>query len=223
MTNGKHRINVWAFYRDEDISIRYTGELFSAIFLREGISLTGKTLVGSIPQPLAPVIIYKSQKDLTEIIHLCLQYSNNFIANQIFLEIGKHQYGKPATWEKSRQAMKAFIASTFNSSPLPRMVEGSGLSRQNLISAKQLLQVLDQLSPWASLILESKDGMMVKSGTLTGAYCYAGYFKHFTRLYPFAILLNQKRNSRDKLLNLLYQHFSHELHHENSSSSQPAT
>lgn len=221
LTYGKHRVNVWAYSGGEDISIRYTKELFAAIFSQEQIRIKGKVLTGSIQNRQHPFYVYESDKTLIEMLRLCLKYSSNYIANQIFLEIGKYQYGSPATWQKSRQAMSTFISSHF-APPFPVMVEGSGLSRQNRISAKQMIKVLVQLKPWADDIINAENGILVKSGTLSGVYCYAGYFKYFTRLFPFAILLNQKDNSRDKLLNILHQQFFEHLHHENPSSSQPA-
>jgi D-alanyl-D-alanine carboxypeptidase len=47
-----------------------------------------------------------------------------------------------------------------------------------------------------------KNGVMVKSGTLTVVYCYAGYLPQ-QQDAPFAILLNQPQNNRDEILQIL--------------------
>lgn len=220
LPQGVHRVNVWAFSQNDDISLRYTKELFSAIFTHEGIAIQGRIIAGNTKPASPPLIVYRSEKNLTEMIRLCLKYSSNYVANQIFLEIGKQQYGTPATWSKGRKAMNLFIQSMFTANP-PDIVEGSGLSRQNRISANQLITILDQLSPMVQEIMPLKEGIMVKSGTLTDVYCYAGYFRYCNRLYPFAILLNQQNNSRDAILKLLHNQFSIDKSSEKPSSSPP--
>ena len=81
--------------------------------------------------------------------------------------------------------------------------DGSGLSRHNRISAVALVTILERFRPYSSL-LNQQDGVLLKSGTLQGVYCYGGYFTDSEELVPFAILLNQKENTRDELLKRLY-------------------
>ena len=49
-------------------------------------------------------------------------------------------------------------------------------------------------------LLNNHKGVYLKTGTLRGVYSMAGYLEE--NLY-FVILLNQKKNNRDKLLDLL--------------------
>jgi D-alanyl-D-alanine carboxypeptidase/D-alanyl-D-alanine-endopeptidase (penicillin-binding protein 4) len=130
-------------------------------------------------------------------------YSNNFIANQIFLAVGAAEFGYPATWEKSKQAVAGLLQEKFNLSAEDiRIVEGSGLSRKNRVSPLAMLKLLDFFKPYSRLLPE-KDGIFMKSGTLEGVYSYAGYFTEKEETDSFVLLLNQERNNRDMVLLLL--------------------
>ena len=158
-----------------------------------------------------PVLTYRSTKKLTDMTKGLMLYSNNFIANQIFLETGAAMYGYPATWLKGRRAMKEFIrkeeklAKSFVS-----LVEGSGLSRKNLITTEAMLNTLGLFKPHANL-LHKENGALIKSGTLSGVYSYAGYLQGKNGLDSFVIILNQPKNNRDEILEILK-----EIHTEGS-------
>jgi D-alanyl-D-alanine carboxypeptidase/D-alanyl-D-alanine-endopeptidase (penicillin-binding protein 4) len=197
---GVHRINITA---NHDQTLDYVGELFSEIFKLEGIEVTGIVQGKPVPLGLKQFYNHVSGKNLTESAKGLLLYSNNFIANQLFLACGAKRFGFPATWAKGRQAVSDLFARKmgFTDDRL-HFVEGSGLSRKNRVSPATMLKVLKAFKPQAEL-LPIHGGSLVKSGTLKGVYSYAGYFKNNGRLLSFVIILNQKRNTRDALLDLL--------------------
>jgi D-alanyl-D-alanine carboxypeptidase/D-alanyl-D-alanine-endopeptidase (penicillin-binding protein 4) len=80
--------------------------------------------------------------------------------------------------------------------------DGSGISRNNLITAGAMLDLLEGFLPYAELLPLEK-GRYIKSGTMNGVYCYAGYFQSKGRLDSFVIILNQKMNNRDRILDLM--------------------
>ena len=130
-------------------------------------------------------------------------YSNNFIANQLFLAVGAARYGYPATWDKGRRAMAAYLGEKHGlTAEKIRVVEGAGLSRQNRVSPDAMLVLLNAFKPYAGH-LPLENGRLVKSGTLQGVYSYAGYFRENDRLDSFVLLLNQQDNTRDSLLQAL--------------------
>jgi len=199
---GSHRLNINMLppKPGKSPTLRYAGELFTAQLQLAGITLRNPWKIQTTPRNLKPILIHKGRASLEEIIKDCLKYSNNFIANQLFLACGIRTYGLPATWQKSRQAFIDYSTTTLD---LPKglmvMMEGAGLSRQNRISPAALIQILNRFRPFAGL-LKQRDEIPLKSGTLTGVYCFAGYFPKGETLIPFAILLNQPENNRNQLL-----------------------
>jgi D-alanyl-D-alanine carboxypeptidase/D-alanyl-D-alanine-endopeptidase (penicillin-binding protein 4) len=201
---GHHHVNVNAFAATGPLTNtqRYTGELFAALMEREQISIKGKIKTGQTPAQAQTVLTYSSEKTVREMIRQCLKYSNNFIANQLFLACGANRFGAPATWDKGRAALRSYIKEELK---LPEtelvMIEGSGLSRQNRITARAMITALQKFAPYKEL-LPVKNGIPLKSGTLTGVYCYAGYLPQ-QQDAPFVILLNQTQNNRDEILQIL--------------------
>ena len=64
-----------------------------------------------------------------------------------------------------------------------------------------MITALQKFAPYKEL-LPVKNGIPIKSGTLTGVYCYAGYLPQ-QQDAPFVILLNQPQNNRDEILQIL--------------------
>ena len=201
---GEHRVRITSRTEDgNEIIRRYTGELFRAFQKQENLAGNGIIAFKPVPHGLPSFYIHRSSKTLKDIIAPLMLYSNNFIANQLFLAAGAAQYGYPATWEKSMRAMAGFLHKEFNLSAQEiEIIEGSGLSRKNRVSPYAMLQLLESFKPY-SYLLPDEDGKFVKSGTLNGVYAYAGYFKANEKLDSFVIFLNQEKNNRDQLLLLL--------------------
>ena len=152
---------------------------------------------------------HSSSQSLREILHGLLRYSNNFIANQLFLVIGAQSYAYPASTEEARTALRIQLAELygdgFGSDPQTLlMLEGSGLSREQRSTAAALMHILDVFKPHADLLPEI-NGVLRKSGTLTGVYNFAGYLRGDDGLYPFVILTNHAANNRNEILRLLQQ------------------
>jgi len=201
---GHYHVNVNAYPTTGNLSNtqRYTGELFAALMDRQQIQIRGKLLVRQTPADAIPLLTCWSEKTVAEMLRLCLKYSNNFVANQLFLACGSDRFGAPATWDKAREAIRIFIGENLEVSASELvMVEGSGLSRQNRITPRAMILALQKFAPFKDL-LPVKNGIPLKSGTLTGVYCYAGYIPQQEDV-PFVILLNQPQNNRDELLRIL--------------------
>ncbi len=197
---GRHRINI---SNSPENVLRHTGELFRAIQHRNNISGDGIVLNKKTPEELKPLYIHHSSKNLSEVIEAMMLYSNNYTANQIYLTMGAHEYEYPATWEKSKKALRKYIDENFPGySGSIEFDEGSGISRNNRITASAMIEILNRFKPYAAL-LPFEDNMHIKSGTLRGVYSYAGYFLRDGCYDSFVIILNQNRNNRDKVLKSL--------------------
>ena len=206
MPPGRYRVNVGAYPVSGEISneTRYVGELFISLLRQQGIETGNTILAGSVPQKARLVFSHRSEP-IQGIIRDCLEFSNNFIANELFVTCGRIRFGGPATWEKGRRALAEFTSRRLHLPPEAiTMVEGSGLSRKNLITPRAMLTVLEAFAPFTDL-LPVKHNHLMKSGTLTGVYCYSGYMEGSRT--PFSIMLNQETNSRDQILRLLTAQF----------------
>jgi serine-type D-Ala-D-Ala carboxypeptidase/endopeptidase (penicillin-binding protein 4) len=208
MAPGRYRVNVGAYPVQGELpnETRYVGELFLSLLRQQGIRTGNTILSGRVPKN-APLVFMHQSPIVRDIVRDCLEFSNNFIANELFVACGRIRYGKPATWDKGRKALAEFTNHTLHLPPKAiTMVEGSGLSRKNLISPRTMIAVLEAFAPFADLLPVKHDYLM-KSGTLKGVYCYSGYLKDLGRQVPFSIMLNQETNSRNQILGLLAEQF----------------
>ena len=203
---GEHRINVNILQKREALSssLQYTGELITALFIRAGIKIQNGFHAAPTPDHLPAIYIHRSEKSLRDIVRSCLLYSNNYIANQLFLACGAVSYGFPASWDKSRRRFNAYAKNRLHLSTSEfNLVEGSGLSRKNRISPAGLLKAVEHFRPYADL-LNNRGINLIKSGTLSNVFCYAGFLVYHNKVLPFVIMLNQQENNRDQLLTALY-------------------
>ncbi|NLE03039.1 MAG: peptidase S13 [Fibrobacter sp.] len=187
--------------------ITYAGELFCAIFKDNGITIHNeKSTTTTLDSSWKLIYTHYNSHSMVDITKGLLKYSNNFIANQLFLTIGAEKQGYPATLQKGKGVFEDFIRTRLkiNTEQLT-MLEGSGLSRDNKVTANVLIGLLENRKDIAELLPEKRNAL-VKSGTLTGVSNYAGYIKTNQGLCPFVIMLNQNSNYRDKILDLLEQY-----------------
>ena len=168
--NGKGRISL---SQDPAVSLHYAGELIAAFIERAGGSVKGKISTGTVPVGLKPVYVHRQSRTLSQILVELLRASNNYIANQIFLEIGAHRLGGPVSLEKSLRVANEMLAAHGLAAAI-HLEEGSGISRSNRFTARGLAKVLELFAPNASL-LHGHDGGMNKTGTLDGVSTLAGY------------------------------------------------
>ena len=105
--NGKGRISL---SQDPTVSLQYAGELIAAFIERAGGSVKGKISTGTVPEGLKPVYVHRQSRTLSQILVELLRASNNYIANQVFLEIGAHRLGGPVSLEKSLRVANEMLA-----------------------------------------------------------------------------------------------------------------
>jgi len=150
-----------------------SGELIAAFIKRAGGSVKGKISTGTAPEGLNPVYVHRQSRTLSNILAEVLRASNNYIANQVFLEIGGHRLGGPVSLEKSLKVANEMLAPHGLAAAI-HLDEGSGISRNNRFTARGLAKVLKLFAPHADL-LHGHDGGMNKTGTMDGIRTLAGY------------------------------------------------
>ncbi|MEN8140637.1 MAG: D-alanyl-D-alanine carboxypeptidase [Thermodesulfobacteriota bacterium] len=199
---GVHRINVG---RNRQTILRHTGELLTAKLAQVGIKVTGESQPGLVPNNATPLYTHPSP-DLHKLLKAMLLYSNNYTANSLFLACGVKEYGPPATWAKARNALSNFLSKKGLNSPQIIIIDGAGLSTKNRLTASFMLEVLHHFRPHRHLLPRHKQAL-VKSGTMTGVYSYAGFLSENAKAPAVIIILNQARNNREKLLELLQKKY----------------
>ncbi|MFZ2632141.1 MAG: D-alanyl-D-alanine carboxypeptidase [Desulfosalsimonadaceae bacterium] len=184
---------------------RYAGQLFD-YFLREtGISVKGSIRIGEV-DPDRDILVYRhiSSSNLSGIITRLMKNSNNFIANQLVLAAGAAVSGPPATMEKAVAAVKAYGATVLKIDPLT-VVEGSGISRGNRLSAAMFLKILKAFQP-SHTLLRRQGNEYFKTGTLNGIRTRAGYLEGMDgQLYPFVVLVNTPGKGTEPVMKRLKQ------------------
>ncbi len=169
-TQGRSRISLT---QDPTMGLHYAGELIAAFIERAGGSVKGKISTGFVPEGLEPVYVHRQSRPLSTILSGMLLGSNNYVANQVFLEIGGHRLGGPVSLQKSLQVANEMLVRHRLAGSI-HLEEGSGISRGNRFTARGLAQLLHLFEPHATL-LRSGDGALFKTGTFSGVRTLAGY------------------------------------------------
>lgn len=200
---GKHRVNLGKDYKKGG---RYFAELLTEFLKRYDIAVHGDISFGPVPDKSKPFYQHQSSKPLPEVIRGLLEFSTNFMANQLFLVMGAHRYGPPATAEKGQRALVECLGQEIGWKDF-QLTEGAGLSRKNRVTARQMMQLLRQFQPYRELLPTESGVFQAKTGTLHGVNTYAGYFPHDNgQTIRFVILVNYQvpYNYKFKLAKMLY-------------------
>jgi len=168
---------------------RYFGELLAEKLRLADVQVMGKIRRGSAGKRKA-FYRHRNSKPLSEVVEGMLLSSSNFIANQIFLMMSDKGDGKRLTMQGARKHLHDWVDRRFGWKSY-KIIEGSGLSRRNRLSARQLLDVVKAFKPYRSLLPKHKEKVLAKTGTLRGVSSYAGYVNRNGKWQPFSLLINQ--------------------------------
>ncbi|MBI5186023.1 MAG: D-alanyl-D-alanine carboxypeptidase/D-alanyl-D-alanine-endopeptidase [Nitrospinae bacterium] len=203
------------FYLNISYPQFFTAKAFRESLKERGIQIDGETRFGTTPENASLLVEHKS-KPLSFIVRGLNKYSNNFTAEQLLKTMGAVAEGPPGTFQKGLNQVSNYLEGL----GIPRgnyvLEDGSGLSRLNRVTPKQLVTVLkDAYSDFkmrpeylASLSIMGVDGSVekrfkgdeeiyyrtrVKTGTLNGASALSGYVSAKNEEeFAFSILVNYK-------------------------------
>ncbi len=165
---GKQRINLSS--SAEDVR-RYAAELIAAKL--RGVGVTVGDEVGTRVASGDPIHVHANTRTVGETCAAMLFYSNNYIANQVFLAVGAAAKGAPASLEKSIEAAEAWIAKHPELAGFT-MKEGSGIAYGNEATARSFMAALALMEPHRGLLRE-RHGSPSKTGTLKVTKTLVGY------------------------------------------------
>ncbi len=189
LTIGTHRINLG----NPSYGPQYFSELLKAKLNRSKILTGANYLHGSIPENAELIFKHQNSHTLEQIVSSMLEFSNNFIANQLYLNLGADILGHPANMDKSLSIVESYITQNFDWNEY-HLNEGAGLSRMNRLSAAQLVEVLNKFKPYRYLMPSQNSLIYAKSGTMKNVSTYAGYLNRNDSWSPFALMINESVN-----------------------------
>lgn len=177
----------------------YAGQVIKSELNKAGIKLNGKVKYQTTPLSKATILAQTSSEPLYKLVTFMLKRSDNITADTLFRVLGNKYTGKPGTWRSGGFAVRQILNKKAGINLGNSIIaDGSGLSRQNLISAGTMMQVLQyiaandsQLELIDMLPISGKDGTLLgrksfkdagldgqiyaKTGALSGVYNLAGF------------------------------------------------
>jgi D-alanyl-D-alanine carboxypeptidase/D-alanyl-D-alanine-endopeptidase (penicillin-binding protein 4) len=178
--------------------LAYAGAVLRMQLEANGIRVAGAVRRG-VAAPGAGLLLEFEGLPLEQVASLFLKYSNNFIAESLvkWLALGPDPgpQDPPASWTAGTRALSAQLSGLGVPLGSARIVDGSGLSRSNRISARILVETLRQGERLfaggpellAALPLAAEDGTLrrrtrdvrghvrAKTGSLDGVSSLAGF------------------------------------------------
>ena len=170
----------------------YAERAIAGLWAEMGGKLGGRVRDGRAPTNAKPVFEMTSPS-LAEVIRDINKFSNNVMAQQLFLSLSASP--GPASMDASRSVLQAWWRERFGAQDLPVLDNGSGLSRQERITPQALARMLQTAyvsgampELMASLPITGVDGTLrrsksrvsqgwahLKTGSLRDATALAGY------------------------------------------------
>lgn len=180
-----------------------------------GGQISGQVRDGAVPAHLQPAFHVESAS-LAETIRDINKYSNNVMAQHVFLTLSQQQ-GGVGSFDASREVMQRWWRERVGGE-VPTFDNGSGLSREERISAQALVRLLQVAwaSPTMSELMSSLpvtglDGTLKRSKAQASAHLKTGSLRDVAGVAGFVDTANGKRLVVVAI-----------LHHANAHAARPA-
>jgi D-alanyl-D-alanine carboxypeptidase/D-alanyl-D-alanine-endopeptidase (penicillin-binding protein 4) len=210
----------------------YSVRAVQSMWLEMGGKLGGAVVLGTVPAAIAAAkpAFEVSSAPLAEVIRDINKYSNNVMAQQVFLTLGRvlptadsdplDIPTSPGNFAASKAVVQRWWKDRISATDAPVLENGSGLSRQERISAQALGRLLQTayLSPqmpelMASLPITGIDGTLkrVKSRASGSAHLKTGSLSHVVAVAGYVHGASGKRYVLVAIVN-----------HANANAARPA-
>jgi D-alanyl-D-alanine carboxypeptidase/D-alanyl-D-alanine-endopeptidase (penicillin-binding protein 4) len=176
---------------------QFAPRAIAGMWLQLGGQLSGQVRDGVVPANLAPSFQLESAT-LAETIRDINKFSNNVMAQQLFLTLSQQQRGV-GSFDASREVMQRWWRERVGGD-MPTFDNGSGLSREERISAQALARLLQVAwaSPHMSELMSSLpvtglDGTMKRSKAQASAHLKTGSLRDVAGVAGFVDAESGKR------------------------------
>lgn len=140
---------------------RYDERMLVGLWREMGGKLAGSVRDGRAP--VSPPSFTSISPSLSEVVREINKFSNNVMAQQLFLTLGSSRGGL-GTPEASREVLRRWLAERIGRHAEGAVIDnGSGLSRETRLTAQQLARVLQ--SAWGSAVMPELVASLPVSGT----------------------------------------------------------
>jgi len=224
-SNKAERVNLL----NADNAQQHFAEILRAKLNRPALAIQiNASVPWSVPRKANLIYRHTNTRPLANILRGALEYSNNFIANQVFIKLAETN----AAYQEQKQVAPLSFASAQSAAndalkkrfgwPENLIEDGAGLSRVNRLSARQIDQALKVFSPNKQLLKEYKVGanktvVYAKTGTLQGVRTFAGYIE-LDEPVRFVLMFN--RNTPWRYRETLLERIVTQLLQRKTSSSK---
>ncbi len=138
----------------------YNARLIEALWREAGGALTGSVRDG--PAPTTRPSFEVASPPLADVVRDINKYSNNVMAQQLFLTLGLQIKGA-GTADAAREAVRAWLTAKLGERAVDIVIDtGSGLSRESRVSADALALLLQRA--WASTVMPEYISSLPVSG-----------------------------------------------------------
>jgi D-alanyl-D-alanine carboxypeptidase/D-alanyl-D-alanine-endopeptidase (penicillin-binding protein 4) len=185
----------------------YAAGALKTILHQNGVTASGSVKRGRAPSGATEIVRLES-KDMAVMLKEMNGYSLNVLADNLLLSIGAKMAGSPGTVGKGVDALNEFLRGLGIKSEEMNLADGSGLSRDNGITAGQMADFLMKITKkeWFQSfyetvpaigmdgeLLESPSGLRIfklKTGRLMDVFSIAGYVDNNGRQTALAYMVN---------------------------------
>lgn len=177
----------------------YAGAVIKYELQQAGIKLNGRVKQQTQSSSKGKVLASSQSAPLIELLREMLKHSDNMIADTLFRILGNKYFDVPGTWRSGGDAVRQILRKKAGIDLGNSVIaDGSGLSRNNLISADSMMEILQYIAANDSslnlidmLPISGVDGTLkgrksfkdaklegivkAKTGALEGVYNLAGF------------------------------------------------
>ena len=170
-------------------------------------------------------LLYTVQTTLFEVIRRCNSHSQNLCAEALLKRLGAHFTGTPGGWKNGAEAVRYFLQNRLHTNAAKVVIaDGSGLSRDNRVTARILVQMLRRMYEDPRIGLDFRQSLSVsgvrgtlkkrfgaglknrvagKTGFIDGVCALSGYVfrpstsndsSHSERAVAFSLLFNNVKH-----------------------------
>ncbi len=221
---GRKPADVW---RSVSHPLAYTGSVLASQLRANGIEVTGTIQAGTVPPSAVEVLAFAGHP-MHHIVSLVLKHSSNMMAESLVKALARGPRGKDpepsrpvGTWLTGMAEVQRRLEAMGVSLEGASLVDGSGLSRDNRVSARLLVDAMRAadrdfaLGPdlVGALPIAGVDGTLrkraegaraqvrAKTGTLNGVTALAGFaVSQAGDAYVFAFLVNGYRGGAGRAM-----------------------